>query len=180
MHPSPASGPMHAPPAAIQGCVEACRRCREIVESIVAQEPRVYEAVGPHLRHCIDHFLCLLGGTDTGVVDYDARARDRRLEEDPQVFLKTMDSVLRQLRSMGPADLRRTLRLRQEVAPGGKTGQVDTNMERELAFLSSHTIHHIAIMSLLAEARGVTVPPGLGVAFSTATFQQRPAVSEAG
>ena len=70
--------------------------------------------------------------------------------------------------------------LRQEVAPGGQSGRVDTNMERELAFLSSHTIHHLAIMSLLAEARGVEIPPGLGVAFSTATFMQRHAISEAG
>ncbi len=146
----------------------------------MGQEVRAYEAVGPQLRHCLDHFLCLLRGAVSGVVDYDARDRDRRLEEDPQYFLTIMDSVVQQLQSMDPAVLRRTLSLRQEVAPGGQSGQVDTNMERELAFLSSHTIHHIAIVSLLAEARGVEVPPGLGVAFSTATFMQRPAVCEAG
>ena len=171
---------MQAPPAVIQGCLEACRRCRELVETIIGQEARAYEGVGPQLRHCLDHFLCLLRGADSGVVDYDARERDRRLEEDPHYFLTIMDSVVRQLRSMDPAVLRRTLTLHQELAPGGQCGQVDTNMERELAFLSSHTIHHIAIMSLLAEARGVEVPPGLGVAFSTATFMQRPAISEAG
>ena len=180
MHPFPASGQMQAPPAVIQGCLEACRRCRELVETIIGQEARAYEAVGPQLRHCLDHFLCLLRGADSGVVEYDARDRDRRLEEDPQYFLSIVDSVVRQLRSMDPAVLRRTLTLHQEVAPGGQSGQVDTNMERELAFLSSHTIHHIAIMTLLAEARGVEVPPGLGVAFSTATFMQRPAISEAG
>ncbi len=179
MTPFPASCRTQAPPAVIQGCLEACRRCRELVETIIGQEG-AYEGVGPQLRHCLDHFLCLLRCADSGVVDYDARDRDRRLEEDPHYFLTIMDSVVRQLRSMDPAVLRRILTLHQEVAPGGQSGQVDTNMERELAFLSSHTIHHIAIMSLLAEARGVEFPPGLGVAFSTATFMQRPAVSEAG
>ncbi len=164
----------------IQGCLEACRRCRELVEAIIGQEARVYEDVGPHLRHCVDHFLCLLRGADSGVVDYDARDRDTRVEEDPQYFLTIVDSVVCELQSMDPAALRRTLILRQEVAPGGQSRRVDTNMERELAFLSSHTIHHLAIMSLLAEARGVEIPPGLGVAFSTATFMQRHAISEAG
>jgi hypothetical protein len=180
MPPFPAAGQIQAPPAVIQGCLEACRRCRELVETIVEHEIRAYEGVGPQLRHCLDHFLCLLRGVDSGVVDYDARDRDPRLEQDPHYFLTIMDSVVRQLQSMDPAVLRRSLSLHQEVAPGGQSGQVDTNMERELAFLSSHTIHHIAIMSLLAEARGVEVPPGLGVAFSTATFMQRPAISEAG
>jgi len=144
------------------------------------QEVSAYEAVGPQLRHCLDHFLCLLRGVESGAVNYDARDRDPRLEEDPQYFLTTLDSVVRQLQSMDPAVLRRALTLHQEVAPGGQSGRVDTNMERELAFLSSHTIHHIAIVSLLAGAWGVEVPSGLGVAFSTATFTERHTTSEAG
>ena len=169
---------MQAPPA-VQGCLEACRRCRELVETIAGQQPDAYAAVGPHMRHCVDHFLCLLRGVDSGAVDYDARARDPRLESEPQHFLNALESVVCQLQSVEASDLGRELRMRQEVGPGSFR-EVGTNLERELVFLSGHTIHHIAIMTLLVEARGVELPPGLGVAFSTETFLQRPHVSEAG
>jgi hypothetical protein len=70
--------------------------------------------------------------------------------------------------------------MHQEAAPGQEGGMVRTNVERELLFLSSHTIHHIAIMSLLAERVGMTVPADLGVAFSTASYEERSAVRSGG
>lgn len=161
-------------PPAIEGCLAACRRCEALIH-IVARKPadvatRAFEIIGPHLRHCLDHFVCLLRGLDSGVVDYDARDRDERIEKDPHQFLSALDVVVRQLRELDPATIRRGLTLRQESAPDGGSRSYDSNVERELVFLSGHTIHHLAIMKLLAKREGVELPDDLAMAFSTASY----------
>ncbi len=164
---------------AIEGCLEACRRCRLLVDSVAEQDEslsrRAYQAIGPHLRHCLDHFSCFLRGFDSGVVDYDARDRDERQERDPRQFGQALDAIVAQLQSIEADSTRRSVEVCQEVAPGGHSRTVDSNVERELMFLSSHTIHHIAIMTLLAERAGMVVPTDLGVAFSTASYMSRAA-----
>ena len=160
---------------AVDGCLEACERCRILVDATTGRgaTPAAYGAISPHLRHCLDHFVCFFRGVESGAIDYDARDRDERLEQDPQYLVSILDGVVDRLRTFGSAAAARGLAVRQEVAPGGQARTVKTTVERELIFLSSHTIHHIAIMSLIAERAGVQVPGGLGIAFSTESYMQR-------
>src|ERR1041384_5772438 len=37
-------------------------------------------SIGKHYRHVIDHFECLVRGLRTGIIDYDNRERDLKLE----------------------------------------------------------------------------------------------------
>lgn len=168
---------------ALAGCLEAARRCRVLVDAVKLHDASAgrsaYRAIGPHLRHCLDHFSCFLRGCADGEIDYDARDRHERVERDPDYFLERLHGITEQLAKLVAADATE-LRMRQEPAPGQEGGMVRTNVERELLFLSSHTIHHIAIMSLLAERVGMTVPVDLGVAFSTASYEERSAVRSGG
>lgn len=154
-------------PDAVSGCLEACRRCEAVIDSVLAQDPAKYPAVGPHLRHCVDHFRLLLDGWTAGRVDYDARDRDERAEREPEVMRGALRRVADGLAAIGGDDLGRELRVTQSAAPGGRPLASDSRLERELVFLSGHTIHHIAIMVLAARASGVEVPEDLAVAFST-------------
>ena len=161
--------------SAVRGCLEACRRCRVVVETILEQgaesADRAYRAIGPHMRHCVDHFVCLLRGVESGTVDYDARDRGEHLERDPRQLLERLDWIDERLRSLDAEAPR--LEVRQEAEADGAPVTVESNLERELVFLSGHTIHHIAIMGLVAEAAGVSIPQGLDVAFSTASARAR-------
>lgn len=154
---------------ALRGCVEACRRCQTLVEHVIgADDPMAaFGAIGPHLRHCLDHFRCLLRGLETGLVDYDARDRSVALETDPEAFRTALAGIVDRFDALGPEPGRRTLRIRQTAASGAATVTVESSLERELVFLSGHTIHHLAIMKLVAERHGVRVPDQLDYAFST-------------
>ena len=44
--------------------------------------PGVSGSVGGHVRHCLDHVRALERAIETGVVDYDARERELRVEID--------------------------------------------------------------------------------------------------
>jgi hypothetical protein len=154
-------------PDAVEGCLESCRRCEAVIASVLDQDPSVYAAVGPHLRHCLDHFQLLLDGWPSGAIDYDDRARDARTERDPVVARESIRDIVRRLLAIRDHDLGREISVLQAAAPGRRTLPARSRLERELVFLSSHTIHHIAIMILSAREAGVTIPAELGVAYST-------------
>jgi uncharacterized damage-inducible protein DinB len=154
-------------PDVVVGCLDACQRCEAVVDAVVEQDAAAFHTVGPHLRHCIDHFQLLLDGWGTGRVDYDARARDARLEQEPQAVRDAFGAIARSLAALPAGSLPRELTITQSVAPGRPPHSSSSRLERELAFLSGHTIHHIAIMVLAARAAGVEIPTRLAVAFST-------------
>ena len=132
----------------------------------------VYARVGPHLRHCLDHFRCLFRALeDRGVVDYDARDRDAEMEVDPDRFVRELDAVEDRLRTLSDDELGSATEVRQAAAPGGREATSPSNVARELVFLSGHTIHHLAIVRLLCEAGGVPVSEDVTMAYSTAAFR---------
>lgn len=154
-------------PDAVTGCIEACRRCEAVVAAVIDQAPEAFSAVGPHLRHCVDHFRLLLDGWPSGAVDYDARPRDLRLEQDPRAVREALRAIAGSLATIRGADLTRQLSVSQSAVPGRPPSSSPSCLERELVFLSGHTIHHIAIMVLTGTAAGVTIPSRLAVAYST-------------
>src|SRR5436190_16207830 len=137
-------------PDALEGCLESCRRLDAVIGSIVAQDPAAYAAVGPHLRHCLDHFSLLLDGWPKGRIDYDDRPRDARLELEPTVARAALLDIVGRLTALAGADLAHEVRVSQAAATGRPPVAAASRLERELMFLSSHTIHHIAIMILTA------------------------------
>jgi len=159
-------------PDAVTGCVEACRRCEAVVDAVIEQDLAAFPAVGPHLRHCVDHFRLLLDGWRSGSVDYDARPRDLRLEKDPRAVRDALDAIAGSLAELRSADLSHELTVIQSVAPGRPPLSSPSRLERELVFLSGHTIHHIAIMVLAARAAGVEIPSRLAVAYSSEAHRE--------
>ena len=158
-------------PASVAGCLEACRRCESVVDAVVRHDGgragAAWRAVGPHLRHCVEHFRLLLEGLDSGRVDYDARARDPRLESDPEAMRGALKDISGALGGLRADRLQLALEVTQSAAPGRSPLTTPSCLERELVFLSSHSIHHIAIMALAARTAGASVPPDLAVAYST-------------
>ena len=154
-------------PDAVAGCLEACRRCELVVDAVVEQDLAAFPSVGPHLRHCVDHFRLFLDGWRSGSVDYDARPSDARLEQDPEAVRGAFASIAESLAEIRNVDLLNELTVTQSAASGRPPLSSPSRLERELVFLSGHTIHHIAIMLLAAQAAGVEIPSRLTVAYST-------------
>jgi len=159
-------------PDAVTGCLEACRRCEEVVAAVIDQAPEAFPAVGPHLRHCVEHFQLLLDGWRNGSVDYDARSRDLHLERDPLAVREALQAIAGSLAAIRRVDLLRGLKVSQSAAPGRPRLSSPSCLERELVFLSGHTIHHIAIMMLAGREAGVAIPSPLAVAYSTEAHRE--------
>ena len=131
-------------------------------------------AVGPHLRHCLDFYVCFLDGLELRVVDYGSRSRNVELERDRQVAIEALEVVTERLAEVEPSIFGEPLQLRREPAEDGDDQQwLGSTVGRELQFLASHTIHHYALIALSLRLAGHAVPDDFGVAPSTLEHWRR-------
>jgi hypothetical protein len=107
-------------------------------------------------------------------IDYDARRRDQTVESRREAAVAAIGSVIQALESCNELRGERIVWVRVEDADGN--GVVDAFMEssisRELQALSSHTVHHFALIAMLLRSHGLDVDPEFGVAPSTLRYQR--------
>lgn len=122
--------------------------------------------IGAHVRHVLDHYDALLRGVQTGVVDYDARARCPETETDAETALDRIAFARQALRALADQAGELPLSVCLDCGTGG-TRPAPSTLARELQFLVSHTVHHDALIAAAARALGVATAAGFGVAPST-------------
>ncbi len=136
--------------------------------------PSPAPAIGPHFRHCLDFYVCFLDGLELRVIDYGSRARRPDLEIDRTVALDALAQVIERLEALDSGSLPEPVQLRREPAETSDPGQwLGSTIGRELQFLSSHTIHHYALIALSLRLDGHPVPAEFGVAPSTLEHWRR-------
>ena len=128
--------------------------------------------IGAHLRHVIEHYEALLQPRLPGVVDYDRRPRDRDLQSRPYVALQRLQRLLHRLNDWADADLEVTVRV---CGRGGLAGEfgfaVGSTVGRELIFVTSHAIHHYALLKPHCLQHGIPVSAEFGRAPSTVAHE---------
>ena len=156
----------------------------ELLEQLVAFLERLSDAqyrhvderlttasIGGHVRHVLDHYRLFLAGLPAGEVDYDARERDTAVELECAAAAAAAGIAAQGLRAVPAAHLGRPLRVHQQGAyQPGRFDACESRADRELLFLQSHTVHHFALVALLARAQGLQPPARFGVAPSTVTW----------
>lgn len=135
----------------------------------VEDEPGFRETLGPHLRHCIDAYLCLLDGLERGYVDYDARSRSRSVERSRQAALAALNDLREQLSNLD-APPERVLEVQIDVPGDGDHPPASSTLGREYQFLVGHTVHHYALIAMILRRRGFDPGAEFGVAPSTLRY----------
>ena len=105
------------------------------------------------------------------LLDYENRNRDLLLETDRQTAGNRLSDILETLRNRFGTKYAAELAMLHNS--DGQRQVVTTSVDRELVFLASHTIHHMAIIGMLAEQAGVDVGGDFGVHPSTLRYLQR-------
>lgn len=122
------------------------------------------QSLGKHVRHIIDHYEALLAAVPGGRLDYEHRPRETWPERCPREARRRLEAIAAALEVLGDCPGSLTLAYPLE---GGGLRHLDTSLGRELAFLTSHSIHHMALLGLLAEGLGVALPESFGIHPST-------------
>ncbi len=128
-------------------------------------------AIGPHARHVLDHYDALYAALPPQqaplTVSYDERARDTRTEQDRQFAAQRVRRVLLHLERLASLDSAQPLIIYCSTTPDRPAEPVTSTLGRELQFLQSHCIHHLAVIAVRAEAAGMTLPAEFGKAPAT-------------
>ncbi len=125
--------------------------------------------IGQHVRHIIELFIELNKGYETGVVNYEKRKRDYKIETDRRFAAALLDDIVD---SVSKKD--KTLILEAGFSGNSEdTIQLNTNYYRELAYNIEHTIHHMALIRVgLNELSAVEVDENFGIASATIKYRK--------
>ena len=138
------------------------------VEDYIRPCDKVFSSsIGQHIRHCVEHYEEFLNAVKANrEIDYEKRPRDLNVETDP-------DEAVRRLGGIRDA-FRSTLGECREIAvwDNGAVTPASSSLSRELQFLLSHTVHHFALIAVIASLRGLCVPRDFGIAPSTLKYRE--------
>lgn len=109
--------------------------------------------IGQQFRHILDHYIIFLKQYRSGVIDYSLREREESLETNLSFSIERLLSVIQQVEDLISAD-----DLDLKVNTEDWKDQVDefanSSVKRELSFLATHTIHHLAILKIMLNFLG--------------------------
>jgi hypothetical protein len=119
-------------------------------------------SIGAHIRHNLDFVDALLNGIAERRVDYNARARDARVETDREHAAAKLSFACSRLKTLTPALVATLIMVRSEI---DEDVWHASSVSREIEFLHSHTVHHHALIAKLATS--VSFHDSFGVSPST-------------
>ena len=126
--------------------------------------------IGQHVRHIIEWFEELNNGYESGIVNYDKRKRNIKIETEINtaiLLLKTLiDTINKKDKAM--------LLLANYSNNGFQNIMIETTYYRELVANLEHSIHHIALIRVgINEVSTIEVPDCFGVAISTVKYKNK-------
>lgn len=141
-------------------------------DPVTGQRP----SIGAHFRHVLDHYFAFLRGLKPGRIDYDQRERDPEIETGMLVAQAAARRIEVALQELPATALQAPILVNVAVATEshGEPSWEPSTVQRELAFLLSHTVHHYALIGLHARRHGVDLGEDFGVAPSTLEYRAHP------
>jgi len=125
--------------------------------------------IGQHVRHIIELFQCLNNGYEAGLVNYEKRKRDYRIETDKDLAAELLHNIYTVLDKPNK-------HLMLEASYDEHSNDmlvIETNYYREVVYNLEHTVHHMALIRVgINEVSNIILPEGFGVASSTIKYRK--------
>jgi hypothetical protein len=166
---------MRVHPISIEGNLHFVRQGIALLEHLdedsYTRGRQGWAPVGAQFRHVLDHYRCFFLGLTDGRINYDARLREIEVELKPERAMAVAQGIVRALAEIDAAAAQRPVQV--HLNSGGGDEELDwhaSTVGRELQFLSSHTVHHYALIKLLLQGSVVEAGEEFGVAPSTLAY----------
>ncbi len=123
--------------------------------------------IGEHTRHIIELLQCLFNGYKTGIINYDNRERNLKIQTEISEASNCIDEICKKLSFENKI-------LTLQVGLFEHIDEIETNFNRELLYNFEHCIHHQALIKVgLLELKKHLLNPNFGVAVSTIKFRDQ-------
>lgn len=155
----------------IEGCITCVNQCDELLRDmpveIFSSRGDGNSSIGAHIRHVIDRYQCFFHGLEAGNIDYDDRRRGTAVETDPAAAARALAETRRRFDDLDVDTCAAEISVRELVHYQGEPATAASTLERELMGLITHSIHHLAIIAMIARYCRFPIPENLGKAPST-------------
>ena len=129
-----------------------------------------HATIGQHVRHIIELFQCLANGYSEGIVNYERRKRDYRIETDRLFAAQQIREIYKNLERPNKEMILEA----EDYGDSLETVSVPSNYYREIAYNLEHAIHHMALIRVgVNEISDVELSEDFGVAYSTLKYRQQ-------
>lgn len=152
--------------------VQISETLSQLSEAEYTQPSRILSAatIGQHVRHIIELFLCLENGYEEGLINYEKRKRDHRIETDKIFAADLLTTIFRQLDKPN----KELIVQAEDYCETAEIVNIPSNYYREIAYNLEHTIHHMALIRVgVNEVSQIELPEEFGIAYSTIKFRQQ-------
>lgn len=123
--------------------------------------------IGEHTRHIIEMFQCLENQCDSGIVNYDNRMRNIRIQTDTLFAIENIVTIQINLD-------KKNINLELLQVIDGEEIRIASNYHRELLYNLEHCIHHQALIKVaVLQCETVKIDPNFGVARSTIEYRNQ-------
>jgi len=124
-------------------------------------------SIGEHSRHIIELFQCLENQYESGVINYDSRQRNCRIQTDTDFAIEQILKIQNNL-----AKDNKKIVLKQNIE--GHEIITESNYYRELLYNFEHCIHHQALIKVaILQYSTITIDENFGVARSTIEYRNQ-------
>ena len=123
--------------------------------------------IGEHTRHILEMFQCLENQYDSGIVNYDKRERNARIQTDTTFAIENIVLIQQNINKKN-----KNIELLQII--DGEEIRIESNYFRELLYNLEHCIHHQALIKVaILQCETVIIDPNFGVARSTIEYRNQ-------
>lgn len=123
--------------------------------------------IGEHTRHILEMFQCLENSYDRGILNYDDRERNNKIQTETEFAKRGIIAIKTGLRSKN-----KLMYLEQVI--DGLTIRIQSNYYRELLYNLEHCIHHQALIKVaVLQFQNILVDENFGVARSTIEYRKK-------
>ncbi len=131
----------------------------DLEHALAAISPRTYQStlldpafastVGKHVRHTIDHVWALRAASEGACACYESRSRGTAVETDLPRAICDLREARAFLEGLRRSDFAAPIAIELAIFRDSPPAPMASTLERELAFVHGHTIHHMAIIRML-------------------------------
>ncbi|CAA9200488.1 DinB family protein [Flavobacterium collinsii] len=123
--------------------------------------------IGEHMRHILEMFKCMENGYDSGIINYDNRERNMRIQTETEYAKELIAEIKAELKSEN-----KIMYLEQVI--DGLSLRIQSNYYRELLYNLEHCIHHQALIKVaVLPFKNILVDENFGVARSTIEYRKQ-------
>jgi hypothetical protein len=131
----------------------------DLEHALAAISPRTYQStlldpafastVGKHVRHTIDHVWALRAASEGACACYESRSRGTAVETDLPCAISDLREARAFLDGLRRSNFAAPIAIELALFRNSPPAAMASTLERELAFVHGHTIHHMAIIRML-------------------------------